>query len=421
MGNLTAFNRLPFALPDEFGKVLHSRTECPGVYYMLIGKKNKNNTMLEYEYYVVTDEAAMISTAARAYGEQICTSPVLLAYKLDDVSKGKYIIDYEVLRYKIQNDLPLPETETIHEVVAVGRELNPDYFGAFPVPQLTPWGNTLRYEVITNGLYWIEIDTIQNVLAVCYTLQTDLSSDAVDLSRLTDYDAEHGLDSTMGYMFFSEKDSCIPLFELLESHAEWQNCINKAALNNAILEYHPEYAMKNNTYEMEGKNDHLGNLMKSLHGGFKLHRSEDNLIINYEQAGTKFIEFEGNQNLPINNILAYPLRAGIYKDDYTNLSLPTDLTFGKVLNAFKDYLDEDDMYDIVETSHGYLIMSWDSERDYYDTFELCGTLQDMVKHLLFAVENFVRYTYKCLEGDMTEDAKEQLRIRQEKYLNELRS
>ncbi len=239
MGNLTVLNELPFALPDGFGKVIHSREECPGVYYATIRKNN-----FTVEYYFVTDEATMISPAARAYGEQIYTSPVLLAYGLDDFSKGKYIIDYEIFRYKIQNNLPLPEDETIHNIVVFGRELHPDYFGAFPVPQLTPWGDTLRYKVITNGLYWIEIDAIQNVLAVCYPLQADFSSDAVNLSRLTDYDAKHGLDSTMGYMFFSETDSCIPLFELLEPRAEWQNCINKAALMNAILEYHPEYAMK---------------------------------------------------------------------------------------------------------------------------------------------------------------------------------
>ncbi len=108
-------------------------------------------------------------------------------------------------------------------------------------------------------------------------------------------------------------------------------------------------------------------------------------------------------------------------DDYINLNLPKDLTFSKVLKVFKDYLDEDDKYEIVETLHGYLIMSWDSERDYYDAFELCDTPQDVVKHLLYAVENFIRYTFNCLDGDLTEDAKEQLRIRQEKYLNELRS
>ncbi len=132
MGSLTVLNGLPFDLPDEFGKVIHPRTECPGVY---------------------------------------CAA--------------------------------------------------------------------------------------HNVLAICYPLQDNFSSDAGNLSRLTDYDAKHGLDSAMGYMFLSEKDSCIPLFKLLEPRAEWQNCINKAALNNAILEYHPEYAMMHNSREIQGLNDHL--------------------------------------------------------------------------------------------------------------------------------------------------------------------
>ncbi len=165
MGNLTVLNELPFALPDGFGKVIHSRAECPGVYYATIRKNN-----FTVEYYFVTDEATMISPAARAYGEQICTSPVLLAYGLDDFSKGKYTLDYEIFRYKIQNKLPMPEGETIHNIVAFGRELHPDYFGAFPVPQQTPWGDTLRYKVLTNGLYWIETDICQTVMAVCFPI-----------------------------------------------------------------------------------------------------------------------------------------------------------------------------------------------------------------------------------------------------------
>ncbi len=108
-------------------------------------------------------------------------------------------------------------------------------------------------------------------------------------------------------------------------------------------------------------------------------------------------------------------------DDYINLNLSKDLTFSKVLKVFKDYLDEDDEYEVVETSHGYFIMGWDSERDYLDSFEPCDTPQDMASHLLYAVENYMRYILNCLDRDMTEDEKDQLRTRQEKYLNELRS
>ncbi len=222
-------NELPFDVSDELGEVADFHKECPGVYYIATANEDACS-LFNAEYYVVTNEATMISTAARSYGEQIGTSPVMLAYDLNDASSGQYIINYEILQYKSQNKLPLPEDRTIHEIAVFGREVHPDYFGAFPVPQLTPWGYTLRYKILTNGLYWIQTDACQTVLSVCFPKQDILSSAAVNLSRLTDYDAKHGLESTMGYMFFSEKDSCIPLFELLEPRAEWQDCINIPAL-----------------------------------------------------------------------------------------------------------------------------------------------------------------------------------------------
>ncbi len=290
MSNLTELNKLPFDVSDVLGEVIDFQKECPGVYYVATVNKDKLSSVAT-EYYVVTDEATMISPVARAYGKQIGTSPVLLVYDLNDASSGKFIVDYEILRYKISNHLPLPEDRMIHEIAVFGRELHPDYFGAFPVPQLTPWGYTLRYKAITNGLYWIETDTCQTVLAVCFPMQDELSSAAVDLSRLTDYDAVHGLDSTMGYMFFSERDSCIPLFELLEPRSQWQNCIDKAALMNAICEYHMDYALTHNLREAHGLNDHFSKMMGSMCEDYKPQSSQDNIISASEQVGTKFFGF----------------------------------------------------------------------------------------------------------------------------------
>jgi len=76
--------------------------------------------------------------------------------------------------------LLLPEGRTIHEIVALGRKVHPEYFGAFPVPQLTPWGYTLGHMVLTNGLYWIETNTFQKVLAVCFPMYDELSGSALN-------------------------------------------------------------------------------------------------------------------------------------------------------------------------------------------------------------------------------------------------
>ncbi len=290
MNEFTELDELSFDVPYELGEVVDFHKECPGVYYIA------TNNEIEYqlfnnEYYVVTDEATMISQAARSYGEQFDEFPFLLFYDLGDTGSGKYIIEYEILLYKIQNKLPLPEDRPIQEIEAFGREMHPDYFGAFSVPKETPWGRTVRHNVLTNGLYWITTSNNQKTLAVCYPMQDDLSSTAAALSRLTDYDAGHGLDTTMGYMFFSEKDSCIPLFELLEPRAEWQNCINIPALMNAIFKYHPDYAVNHNAREMKGLNDYFGRLINSIYADYELQGSEDNLITICAQAGTKFLDF----------------------------------------------------------------------------------------------------------------------------------
>ena len=35
------------------------------------------------------------------------------------------------------------------------------------------------------------------------------------------------------------------------------------------------------------------------------------------------------------------------------------LTFEKVLKVFQAYLDDDPLYEVVQTSHGYTLMAWE--------------------------------------------------------------
>ena len=42
------------------------------------------------------------------------------------------------------------------------------------------------------------------------------------------------------------------------------------------------------------------------------------------------------------------------------------LTFEKVLKVFQAYLDDDPLYEVVQTSHGYTLMAWEPHRnDWY--------------------------------------------------------
>ena len=41
------------------------------------------------------------------------------------------------------------------------------------------------------------------------------------------------------------------------------------------------------------------------------------------------------------------------------------LTFEKVLEVFQAYLDDDPLYEVVQTSHGYTLMAWERMRQRY--------------------------------------------------------
>ena len=42
------------------------------------------------------------------------------------------------------------------------------------------------------------------------------------------------------------------------------------------------------------------------------------------------------------------------------------LTFEKILKVFQAYLDDDPLYEVVQTSHGYTLMAWEPhQNDWY--------------------------------------------------------
>lgn len=58
------------------------------------------------------------------------------------------------------------------------------------------------------------------------------------------------------------------------------------------------------------------------------------------------------------------------------------LTFERVLNAFEDILQQDPLYEVVSTSHGYTLLGWDSYRNQWYSAELLETPEDMLDALL---------------------------------------
>ena len=163
-----------------------------------------------------------------------------------------------------------------------------------PVPAVTPWGYTTRHRALENRIYWIETDQCEEVLALCHPVwEIELSGGVLSHARQTDCDTEHGMDDTLGYQFFTKKESCVVIFELLRCRPEWLSGgrVDLPALMNAILEYWPEYALSHNFYEQSGLNDGAGLLLRALGIEAELDGSEDRMIALTPGAGTDFLRW----------------------------------------------------------------------------------------------------------------------------------
>ena len=214
--------------------------------------------------------------------------PVLL-YPLEAEDGAWTVVEYEILRYQTARGLPMPEGKSLREAALYGAELRPDYFGAYPVPFLTPWGHTLRHRPLDNGIYWIETEQCVEVLAVCYPIwDGDLSEGLWEVGRKLDAEGE------MGYRYFLKETACVAIWELLRLRPALltTGLIRKTELMNAIWEHQPGYALGYNAQEQAGLNDALGLLLYALGvEDRELESSPEHMITLTEEAGTEFIGF----------------------------------------------------------------------------------------------------------------------------------
>ena len=135
------------------------------------------------------------------------------------------------------------------------------------------------------------------MLAVTYPLWDGLSDLAQRLAELLPHDLDAGIENTLGYMFFSERASSIPIFELLSSYPSWTetSLIDRPALMNAIWHDFPEYAAAANIQEQSGANDMVGMLLREFGEDAEPHVSPDRLIHLSPDAGTSFLRFQADR------------------------------------------------------------------------------------------------------------------------------
>lgn len=146
-------------LIDELGPIVEREQVCPGVY--ILTAKNEDE-MLSRDYYSVM-ENSIIPPEAKAYGRKLSG---LWVFPVSDGSEEYKIINYEIAKYRVQNNLPLEEP--LRTTAFFAAQSFPEYFGTFPVPLNTPRGCTIRHWVLDNGIYWLETDQCEEALAVNY-------------------------------------------------------------------------------------------------------------------------------------------------------------------------------------------------------------------------------------------------------------
>ena len=269
-------------LENELGPITEKELLCPGIYFL---SAKKEDEPLYKDYYVVMEESP-IPIKAKAYGRKLSG---LWLFSLNDGREEYKIIKFEVAYYRARNHLPLDEP--LRATAFFAAQSFPDYFGAFPVPVHTPRGVTVRNWVLDNGIYWLETDQCEEVLAVCYPVwSTELSDLTAAMGEQTEYDKAHDIEETLGYIFFPLKISCIALRELFRNRPEWSGTVlNRPALMNAIWDTVPEYAAWMNGQEQSGKNDFLSALLAEAGVEVEPNICMDDLITIFPDAGTDFL------------------------------------------------------------------------------------------------------------------------------------
>ena len=272
-------------LTDKIGSIEEVEELRLGVHYVTA---KREDDLLSGEYYVVKEKSA-VPQAAKSYGQKISG---LRLFSITDGGKEYKIIQYEVAKYRAQNNLP-PD-EPLRATAFFAAQSFPEYFGAFPVPLHTPRGVTLRHWILDNGIYWLETDQCEKVLAVSYPVwSTELSDLTASLGEQTEYGKTHDIEETLGYIFFPAKVSCIPLRELIRTRPEWTGTlIDKPALMNAIWKVAPEYAALMNCQEQSGRNDLFSALLAEAGVQVEPNISMDNMIGIFSDAGENYLLFD---------------------------------------------------------------------------------------------------------------------------------
>ncbi len=84
------------------------------------------------------------------------------------------------------------------------------------------------------------------------------------------------------------------------------------------------------------------------------------------------------------------------------------LTFEKVLEIFKEYLEKDNICEVVTTKQGYTVMYWDNKAEDWYAVIYCKTPEDMRDTFLKSYFDFLEEALTHNDRDATESELKEL-------------
>lgn len=256
----------PFQLTEDMGHLLSAELRCPGVYYVVTAGSPGHASR---EHYVVLQEAVpdIISLEAYAYGKPAGEHAREFEGEVD--GSGWELVDFEMECFQVKQGIPFRDGESIFSSAIYFADKYPEYFGGHIPPRMTPWGLTIRWKKASEGVFFLETDRCEWVLALAHPFWSiDLSELVQELGEECDTDLQLDAEEAV-YRYFRGDNLALAIFELLDygDHCGLLDYIHsKEALETCLYSHCPEYVLQYNATEMSGhgKADILENLLGVL-------------------------------------------------------------------------------------------------------------------------------------------------------------
>ena len=255
--------KLPFQLSEDMGAVRNVELRCPGVYYVVTSAGPYH---VAREHYVVLQDAvpSIISPEVIAYGRPAGGGTYEFEHEV--MGSGWELVEFEIIRYKTKRGIAPKNDESLYATAIYEADRYPEYFGGHIPPRMTPWGLTIRWKKASEGIFFLETDRCEWVLALAQPFWSiDLSDVVQGYGEECEADLQLGAEEAV-YRYFRGKGMAPAIFELLdyEDHRGLLGYIHsKEALETYLYDHCLEYVLQCNAAEMSGKGraDMLENLL----------------------------------------------------------------------------------------------------------------------------------------------------------------